>query len=149
MYDRDWLEQAIADEREFDCDVQVGGDVSLTPQQDIDLLQLQRQLQHVRLQSALFKELRAILERSNLGVGTEAALTLGRQIIRERLSQASGQQHSSAGAVLNTRDDDGDPEADQTLGVLLTAQHWQQIAQAATRSIEAHLLHQVGLDISA
>lgn len=146
--DRDWLEQAIADEREFGCDVQVGGDLSPLPRADIDPLQLQRQLRHVRLQSALFKELRAILERSNLGAGTEAALTLGRQIIRERLSQASG-QHSVVGAVSNTHDADGDAEADQTLGVLLTAQDWQQIAQVATRSIEARLFHQVGLDISA
>ncbi|MEO0405936.1 MAG: hypothetical protein AAF289_01160 [Cyanobacteria bacterium P01_A01_bin.135] len=149
QYDQAWLEEAIADEVNHDCDVQVGGKpTSMTPPA-IDPVQLQQQLQQVRLQSMLFGELRGILERSNLGAGTEAAMTLGRQLIRERLSHLSPQQQKAVKVLLTPNHGSPPPEVNQLLCSLLNLGDWQSIAQSATDAIEARLLSQVTLNLPA
>src|SRR6476469_2977943 len=97
-YDQDWLREAIQLEAEFEQDVQIG--VHTSRPFSIELTQLQDQLKRVKLLSILFRELRHLFERANLGSGTESALDLGRQLIQARLSQLNSEQQEYFEALL-------------------------------------------------
>ena len=146
-YDTAWLEAAVQTETKAGCDIQVGGAVSSsTP--SIAPSELQAQLKQVRLQSLLFGELHALLEDSGLGAGKDAAFTEGRQLIRERLQHLSSEQQRYFEALIaeneaSAQDSPLRIQLRQVLCSLLNETDWQQIAQVAMGSIQAHFFQQV------
>lgn len=153
-YDEAWLLEAVQIEAETGCDVQIGGDATHSILPSIDPTQLQAQLNQVRLQSMLFSELRILLNQANLGSGTEAALTEGRQLVRARLQHLTPQQQQYFEALIaeDATLSENKPlrtQLGQVLCSLLSQSDWQQIALSAMRSIQTHLLEQVALRHSA
>lgn len=152
-YDQNWLQEAIQLEAASEQDVQIGGVCTSRPL-SIDSTQLQDQLKRVKLLSILFSELRDLLERANLGSGTEAALTQGRQSIQVRIAQLSPEQQEYLEALL--AEEEANPaekplrsQLNLMLCSLLTESDWQGIAQAAMNSIQTRLLEQVIVQQSA
>ncbi len=149
-YDTAWLQEAVQIEAEAGCDIQIGAKASASVPLPIEPTQLQTQLKQVRLQSLLFGELRILLKMADLGAGMEAALTEGRQLIRARLQHLTPEQHQCFEALMV---EDATPSEDQPLRAqlrqvlcsLLVQADWQQIAQAAMKIIQTHLLEQVAL----
>jgi hypothetical protein len=145
-YDRDWLQTAVQLEEASEQDLQIG--VQTSRPIAIEPTQLQTQLKRVKLLSILFGELRHLLERADLGSGTEAALVQGRQFIQARLSQLSLEQQEFFEALLaeaeaNSAEKPLRSQLHQMLCSLLTESDWQEIAQAAMSSLQAHLLEQI------
>lgn len=145
-YDRDWLQTAVQLEEASEQDLQIG--VQPSRPLAIEPTQLQTQLKRVKLLSILFGELRHLLEQADLGAGTEAALVQGRRFIQARLSQLSLEQQEFFEALLaeaeaNSVEKPLRSQLHQRLCSLLTESDWQEIAQAATSSIQAHLLQQI------
>jgi hypothetical protein len=96
----------------------------------------------------LFGELHRLLERANMGSGTEAALVRGRQLIQGRLSQLSLEQQTDLEALLaeeeaNPAEKSSRMQLSPMLCTLLSESDWQEIAQAAMDSIQVHLLEHV------
>ncbi|MBD2094481.1 hypothetical protein H6F90_04865 [Trichocoleus sp. FACHB-591] len=146
-YDQNWLQEAIQLEAASEQDVQIGG-VRTSRPLSINPTQLQDQLKRVKLLSILFGELRHLLERANLGAGTEAALAQGRQSIQARVAQLSSEQQKYLEALL--AEEESNPaekplrlQLNPMLCSLLTESDWQEIAQAAMNSIQTRLLEQV------
>jgi hypothetical protein len=145
-YDESWLREAVQLESKLAQDVQIGVQTSYPP--TIEPTQLQNQLKHVKILSMLFGELRRLLERANLGSGTEAALVQGRQLIQVRLSQLSLEQQTDLEALLaeeeaNPAEKSSRMQLSPMLCTLLSESDWQEIAQAAMDSIQVHLLEHV------
>lgn len=148
-YDIVWLQEAVQIEAEAGCDIQIGGKaLGFAPLSAPS--QLQAQLKQVRIQSLLFGELRALLEKADLGAGTEAALTEGRRLLRARLQQLTSEQHQYFAALIAedetiSEDKPLRVQLRQVLCPLLSQTDWQQIAQAAMGEIQTHLFQQVAL----
>jgi len=145
-YDQDWLQEAIQLESASEKGVQIG--VRTSRPLSIEPTQLQNQLKRVKLLAILFGELRHLLERANLGSGTEAALVRGRQLIQDRLSQPSLEQQEFLDSLLaeeevNLAEKPFREQLSSMLCSLLTEMDWQEIAQVAMSSIQTHLLEQV------
>ena len=140
-YDAEWLQEAVQIEAKAGSDLQIGGNISSSAP-SIAPSQLQTQLKQVRLQSRLFGELRSLMMEADLGVGTEAALTEGRRLIRARLQHLTPEQHEyfEALSALDVASSEAKPllaGQQPAICTLLTQTDWQQIAQAAMGSIQA------------
>jgi hypothetical protein len=100
-------------------------------------------MKKVRLQSILFTELESLMQASNLGSGTEAAITEARRRIRYQLTQLNEEQQAFFTALV---EEDHSQPAELTLHSqvksrlcsLLTASDWSAIGQAATDAIQIH-----------
>jgi hypothetical protein len=145
-YDETWLRDAVRLEAQSEQDVQIG--VQSPHPLLIKPTQLRSQLRQVKILSMLFSELRYLLEQANLGSGTEAAFVQGRQLIQTRLSQLGLDQQKYFEALFaeqeaNLAEKPLRSQLHQRLCSLLTESDWQEIAQAAMSSIQAHLLEQI------
>lgn len=145
-YDESWLQETVQLESKLDQDVQIG--VQTSRPLAIEPAQLQNQLKQVKILSMLFGELHCLLERANLGSGTEAALVQGRQLIQVRLSQLSLEQQAYLKSLL--AEEEANPaepllrtQLRPMLCTMLSESDWQEIAQAAMGSIQVHLLEHV------
>jgi hypothetical protein len=104
-----------------------------------------------RLQAIVTRELRDLLTELNLGVGTEAALICGKEIIMGRLAEPGINIQEQLWAILKEDEATKGTDAPQPLRAelksilfeMMTPPDWETIAQAASQSIHRHLIEQI------
>lgn len=143
--DVDWLRAAVEVDVELGCDVQIGD--RLQPQILVDSIQLQAQLNRMRLYALLFEELKQLLAHIDFGSGAEAAFTEGRQIVYERMQKLSPEQQAALNMMLADSvvlpPTQIQAQLRQKLNLFLNEADWQQITATALSAVELNQVDQV------
>ncbi|MEQ9238679.1 hypothetical protein [Coleofasciculus sp. E2-BRE-01] len=147
-YDEEWLREAVRLEAEADCDISAGfdwganlGAVMANPENYSQL---------VRLRSIVLQAFKELLADWNLGVGADAALVCGRELLMERLLHPTPNVQEQLLAVLE-EDLTTSPGDSQTLRAglpevlrdILTPEDWERIAVTAGNYVREQVVERV------
>jgi len=156
LQDPQWALDAARIEEEAHCDISAGPEFGARLGQFMaDPLSFH---QFQRLQSLVLREFRQLLADGNLGVGADAAWSVGQERLMLRLKQPSPNVQTQLKLVLaedfaNTENEplsaDAQALLQQAVHAALTPADWNDIAAAAANAVQMHVKHQLGLPKSA
>ena len=147
LLDEEWLREAVRIEEEANCDLGAGygwgaslGAVMANPREYIHF---------ARLRSIVMREFKELLADWNLGVGTEAALACGRELLVERLQNPAPEVQEQLLAVLE--EELASPQGEERpkphraglrelLRRVLTPADWESIASIAGNSVREQVM---------
>jgi hypothetical protein len=156
LQDPQWALEAARIEEEAHCDISAGPEFGARLGQFMaDPLSFH---QFQRLQSLVLREFRQLLTDGNLGVGADAAWSVGQERLMLRLKQPSPNIQAQLKLVLaeDLATTENEPLSADALALLqeavyaaLTPEDWDDIAAAAANAIQMHVKQHVGLPQSA
>jgi hypothetical protein len=140
--------QGVRNEEEADCDIGAGYDGIHLEKMMTDSMYFE---QMRRLQSIVLQEFNDLLQGWHLGIGTESAISYGRQLVLERLQSPSSEVQQQLWSVLAEDEtlkgvEQPQPQRAEVKTILLqvlTATDWEAIAQVAGNSVQAQVLSQI------
>ena len=156
LRDPQWALDAARIEEEAHCDISAGPEFGARLGQFMADPYSFHQFQ--RLRSLVLREFRQLLTDGNLGVGTEAAWSVGQERLMLRLKQPSPNIQAQLKLVLaeDLATTENEPLSADTLALLqqavyaaLTPEDWNDIAAAAAHAVQQHVKQHAGLPQSA
>jgi hypothetical protein len=156
LRDPQWALDAARIEEEAHCDISAGPEFGARLGQFMADPYSFHQFQ--RLRSLVLKEFRQLLTDGNLGVGTDAAWSMGQERLMLRLKQPSPNVQAQLKLVLaeDLATTENEPLSADALALLqeavyaaLTPEDWDDIATAAANAVQQHVKRHIGLPQSA
>jgi hypothetical protein len=147
LYDEKWIQEASELEAKSGFDGEIGAwllnraEVEPPTQEQVNAM-----MRIMRLNEIFFVELRHWIEGLNLGVALEDTLLCARQKVRSHLFSPTPDQLDFLNNLLEEdRDEKGTTHFRQQvisqIRSMLSSDEWAEIAQAASQSVQQHLLH--------
>lgn len=156
LRDPQWALEAARVEEEAHCEISAGPEFGARLGQFMADPHSFHQFQ--RLRSLVLREFRQLLTDGNLGVGTDAAWSVGKERLMVRLKQPSPDIQAQLKLVLaeDLATTENEPLSADALALLqqavyaaLTPEDWDDIATAAANAVQQHVKRHVGLPQSA
>jgi len=156
LRDPQWALEAARIEEAARCDISAGPEFGARLGQFMANPYSFHQFQ--RLRALVLREFRRLLMDGNLGIGTEAAWSVGQERLMLRLKQPSPDIQTQLKLVLaedlgSTQDEPLSADAQalfqQAVYAALTPEDWDDIAAAAANAVQQHVKRHIGLPQSA